>query len=143
MRSTPTRLALVLSGGGARAAYQVGFLRFLATQFPHIAPNILAGTSAGAVNAAYLAAHTGSFRQKADDLAGLWGSLRMDQVFRVDPSCLALYGSKREFRTRCEGPIAVRGARSAPKRDWLTSQGLSPSPLRWEGYQGWSPWLVL
>lgn len=56
MRPDPLRLALALSGGGARAAYQVGFLRFLATQFPHFAPDILTGTSAGAVNAAYLAA---------------------------------------------------------------------------------------
>ncbi len=40
-------LALVLSGGGARAAYQVGFLRFLARQFPDVVPGILTGVSAG------------------------------------------------------------------------------------------------
>jgi NTE family protein len=80
----------------------------LATQFPHVAPEILTGTSAGAVNAAYPAAHTGSFRHKADDLAGLWGSLRMDQVFRVDPSCLALNIARWGLR------LLSGGSRSAP-----------------------------
>ena len=42
-------LALVLSGGGARAAYQVGFLRFLARQLPDVVPGILTGVSAGGI----------------------------------------------------------------------------------------------
>lgn len=46
-RSNRAHLALVLSGGGARAAYQVGCLRFLATHFPDFSPDILTGVSAG------------------------------------------------------------------------------------------------
>ena len=52
----PQGLALVLSGGGARAAYQVGVLRFLAREFPTVVPDILTGVSAGGINAAFLAA---------------------------------------------------------------------------------------
>ena len=40
-------LALVLSGGGARAAYQVGFLRYVASRYPDFAPGVLTGVSAG------------------------------------------------------------------------------------------------
>ena len=46
----------MFSGGGARAAYQVGFLRVLAREFPDVVPGILTGVSAGGINAAYLAA---------------------------------------------------------------------------------------
>lgn len=83
------RLALVLSGGGARAAYQVGFLRFLATQCPEFSPDILIGVSAGAINAAYLAAHPGRFRDRVDALANLWANLSVEDVLRVDLPCLA------------------------------------------------------
>ena len=56
----PDELGLVMSGGGARAAYQVGFLRCLARMHPHLNLPIITGTSAGAINAAFLAAHEGS-----------------------------------------------------------------------------------
>lgn len=87
--STRGRIALVLSGGGARAAYQVGFLRHLAAEYPDFSPDVLTGVSAGAINAAYLAAHRGSFRERIDALADLWASLRIEDVFRVDLLCLA------------------------------------------------------
>ncbi len=48
--------ALVLAGGGARAAYQVGCLRAIARRVPEYRPQILTGVSAGAINAAHLAA---------------------------------------------------------------------------------------
>ena len=65
-------LALVLSGGGARAAYQARFLRYLARQDPDLAPAILTGVSASAINAAYLAAHEGQFLEKVQHLCDLW-----------------------------------------------------------------------
>jgi len=77
-------LALVLSGGGARAAYQVGFLRLLARELPHIVPGILTGVSAGGINAAYLGARQEPFSEKVEDLARIWSSLSIDEVFRVD-----------------------------------------------------------
>ena len=82
-------LALVLSGGGARAAYQVGFLRLLAQEFPQIVPGILTGVSAGGINAAYLAARQESFPEKVERLASTWSGLHIDDVFRVDLRDLA------------------------------------------------------
>ncbi len=82
-------LALVLSGGGARAAYQVGFLRLLARELPHIVPGILTGVSAGGINAAYLGARQEPFSEKVEDLARIWSSLSIDEVFRVDLRDLA------------------------------------------------------
>ena len=88
--STPRPdLALVLSGGGARAAYQVGFLRLLTHEFPEIVPGILTGVSAGGINAAYLAAKPEPFAEKIADLASIWAGLSIEDVFRVDLRDLA------------------------------------------------------
>lgn len=76
-------LALVMSGGGARAAYQVGLLRVLGQRFPHFAPPILTGVSAGAINAAFLAAHEGDFEQRSAQLKRLWSELSPEQVYRI------------------------------------------------------------
>ena len=82
-------LALVLTGGGARAAYQVGVLAFLAKHFPELRIPILTGVSAGAVNVAHLAAHHGTLPQATEELIGLWCELEPERVFRVDtPSLL-------------------------------------------------------
>ena len=48
-------LAIMLTGGGARAAYQVGLLRGIARHFPHLRFEIITGVSAGAINAIFLA----------------------------------------------------------------------------------------
>jgi NTE family protein len=74
----------VLTGGGARAAYQVGFLRVLAREFPGVVPGILTGVSAGGINAMYLASQQEPFAAKVDHLADVWASLRIEDVFRVD-----------------------------------------------------------
>jgi NTE family protein len=78
------QLALVLSGGGARAAYQVGVLRGLAARFPEFRAPLLTGVSAGAINIAFLANHVGDWPHKLDDLMALWRRLEFDDVFRVD-----------------------------------------------------------
>ncbi len=80
-----TQTALVLSGGGARAAYQVGVLQALADILPDGATNpfpIICGTSAGAINAIALAAHPGNFREATAHLANLWLDLSVGQVYR-------------------------------------------------------------
>lgn len=86
----PDDLGLVMGGGGARAAYQVGFLRCLARQFPELELPYITGVSAGALNAAMLGSHHGSFLQAVEELSQLWGNLTVDQVFRVDNRSLAL-----------------------------------------------------
>src|SRR5438270_2642632 len=67
-------LAVMLTGGGARAAYQVGVIKGLARHFPNLRFQIITGVSAGAINAIFLAAHDGPLRESAADLAALWCS---------------------------------------------------------------------
>ena len=84
-------LALVLVGGGARAAYQVGFLGELMRRHPAARFPILVGTSAGAINATWLAAREGSLAEAVGGLVEHWRRQRVDRVFRVDsPSLLGL-----------------------------------------------------
>src|SRR5712691_2481132 len=82
-------VAIILSGGGARAAYQVGVLRGLARHFPQARPEILTGESAGAINVAYLAAHRGALPMAVEDHTRLWSRLTPHQVFRVGAPALA------------------------------------------------------
>lgn len=81
-----------MGGGGARAAYQVGFLKALAEWFPDLQPPFITGVSAGAINAAHLASHHGSFCQSVRELCQLWGGLSVEDVFRVGPSSLGWAG---------------------------------------------------
>ena len=85
----PGELALVMGGGGARAAYQVGMLRALARRVPDLQIPIITGVSAGAINAVHLAAHPGSFAEAVHDLSELWADLRIGDVFRVDSPFLS------------------------------------------------------
>src|SRR5258705_8442048 len=85
-RSAP-KLGLVLTGGGARSAYQVGVLKALADLLPAKARcpfPVVTGTSAGAVSAAVLAADPLRFRVAVRNLERVWRGFRCDQVFRSD-----------------------------------------------------------
>jgi len=83
------RTALVLSGGGARGAYQVGVLRYIARQRPNVEFPILTGVSAGAINASFLAGRGDSFEARVEALAEHWMSLCTQRVFRSDVLSLA------------------------------------------------------
>jgi len=85
--TTRPRIALVLPGGGARSAYQVGVLKAIAGWCPPGTPlpfRILCGTSAGAILAAVLAAYASRFRLGAAALDRTWRSFQVGQVFRTD-----------------------------------------------------------
>ncbi len=84
----PDDLAIVLTGGGARAAYQVGFLRWVARNIPDAHFPIITGVSAGAINAAFLAACPGRQMDAVERLSRLWSELTVDRVFRVDTRSL-------------------------------------------------------
>jgi NTE family protein len=116
-------LALMLSGGGARAAYQIGFLRVLAREFPEVVPGILTGVSAGGINAVYLAARQESMREKVESLAEVWAGIRIDDVFRVDLRDLASRSVRWGGRLLSGGTHLLPPARSlvntAPLRDLL------------------------
>lgn len=80
----PKKTALILSGGGARAAYQVGVLKAVAEILPKSCDNpfpIICGTSAGALNAIALAAHRGTFKQSVENLTAIWQGLTIDKVY--------------------------------------------------------------
>lgn len=78
------KTALILSGGGARAAYQVGVLQALAEVLPDDCENpfpIICGTSAGAINALAIASHPGNFKAAVNALAYMWQNLDIGQVY--------------------------------------------------------------
>jgi NTE family protein len=78
---------LVLTGGGARAAYQVGVLKGIASILPRAVYNpfpIICGTSAGAINALSIAGRAGPFRLRTKKLETIWQNLRASDVYRTD-----------------------------------------------------------
>ena len=78
---------LVLPGGGARGAYQVGVLKAVAEQLGPRAPipfRVLSGTSAGSINVAVLASHARRFARGTHQLEGVWANFRSEQVYRTD-----------------------------------------------------------
>src|SRR5690348_2295560 len=80
------KVGLVLPGGGARAAYQVGVLKGLAELLPQdvaLPFPIISGTSAGAINAALLACHAQDFRYGVAYLDHVWREISSDKVFKV------------------------------------------------------------
>jgi NTE family protein len=82
-----TRVGLILAGGGARAAYQVGVLKAVARMRAPETTNpfpVLCGTSAGAINAAALAIYSHDFQNAVSRLVSVWGNFTVDKVFRSD-----------------------------------------------------------
>ena len=80
------RTALILPGGGARGAYQVGVLKAIhelqasdENPFP-----VICGTSAGAINAAVLASHAHEFLTGIERLEYFWKSMECERVYRTD-----------------------------------------------------------
>ena len=98
-------LAVMLTGGGARAAYQVGMLKGLATAFPDLQFQIITGVSAGAINAMFLAAHQGSLAERTTRLESVWRELECHHVFR--PNWAALL----PFRTALKVALPRFGSR--------------------------------
>jgi NTE family protein len=89
-------LGLVLTGGGARASYQVGVIQAIAeitgaTQSPF---SIMTGVSAGAINSAYLMSRADQFNVAAKGLWDLWMNLVSENVYRTDATSIATLGTK-------------------------------------------------
>ena len=117
-------LGLVMGGGGARAAYQVGFLCYLARQYPDLKVPIVTGVSSGGINAAHLASHHGSFGQAVRELVSLWQRLTVEEVFRVDAPSLTWIGVRWLFQLLSGGvggAARVRGlVDTTPLRNYLS-----------------------
>lgn len=85
MSTAPRRLAVVLSGGGARGAYEVGVLSYLFDEFVRargrsILVDLICGTSVGAINSAFLAGSLGDPTAGVRRLVALWEQLELDRV---------------------------------------------------------------
>lgn len=100
MRTSSATTGLVLTGGGARAAYQVGVLKAVAQirrdcQGPSGNPfGVIAGTSAGAINAAALACRADDFEAAVLTLLDTWSNFRAEQVYRSDSLGLIRTGAR-------------------------------------------------
>ena len=120
----PGDLAFVMGGGGARAAYQAGVVKYLSRRFPDLRVPILTGVSAGAINAAHLAAHHGTFAQCAEELTHLWSNLQVDKVFRTDLRTLrnhVMRWGRQLLSGGVGGEPRVRGLLDTqPLREYLT-----------------------
>ena len=115
------KIALLLTGGGARAAYQVGALKAITSFYPrnHKIPfTILCGTSAGSVNATGLAVYASCFHLGVKKIEYIWRNFNTQQVFCSGPGDLWLeliktilgtlqadYGSRRGFAILNNSPL--------------------------------------
>jgi NTE family protein len=91
------RTALVLSGGGARAAYEVGVLKALrqkVAQSQRSPFSIFCGVSGGAINATSLAIGADDFGTAVDNLESCWSDFRAEAVYRADPWGVAVSGGR-------------------------------------------------
>lgn len=77
---------LVLTGGGARAAYQIGVLNYIAEHIPKAEFSVMIGVSAGAINAAHFASHPGPFSEASRQLIENWRGLRSHHVYAIEPT---------------------------------------------------------
>lgn len=87
-RPSKPKVGLIMTGGGARAAYQVGVLRAISDLLPREVRNpfpIICGTSAGAINAAVLAAEASDFRRGVRRLMTVWKNFHVHHIYRSDP----------------------------------------------------------
>ncbi len=115
-----SRAGLILTGGGARAAYQVGVLKALSEVCPQRKwpfP-IIVGTSAGAVSASILAANVTRWHKSVQEIENVWANFRVKQVFRSDARAMLKAGG------RWMGSLLTGGAVGPPK------SLLDNSPLR-------------
>ena len=111
VRAGRPRVGLVLTGDGARAAYQVGVLRAISELLPKDVRNpfpVISGTSAGAVNAAVLAANGGNFRRGVRQLMTVWKNFHAHHVYRADPAGVFLNTSRFALATLLGGGLGRR-----------------------------------
>ncbi|OHC64185.1 MAG: Patatin [Rhodocyclales bacterium RIFCSPLOWO2_02_FULL_63_24] len=117
-----SRTALILTGGGARAGYQVGVLKAVRELLAEPRRNpfpILCGTSAGALNAASMAVWAEDFGAGVDNLLQVWENFNAHQVYRADAAGIGISGA-RWLSTLAAGWLTRRAPRSL----------LDNSPLR-------------
>ena len=134
----PRLVALILAGGAARGAYEVGVVMHILAEVAKdigrpVPLDILCGTSVGAVNACTLAAHADNFLKGGEVLVNQWKDLRLDQVVRPSRSeILALAGGLLGRRRTPPGPDEVRrGGLLDPRGiEEIVRLAISPGAIR-------------
>ncbi|ABC32755.1 predicted esterase of the alpha-beta hydrolase superfamily [Hahella chejuensis KCTC 2396] len=125
MSQTSQTAGLVLTGGGARAAYQVGVLKAISDQLPdlHYPFPIICGASAGGINAVGLASSGDIFRHSVERLDSLWSELRTEQVYRSDFWGMAkrMGHFVKSFLSGDDKEIPASMLDNAPLRDFLVT----------------------
>jgi len=120
-------VGLILPGGGARNAYQVGVLKAIAEILPDDAENpfpVICGTSSGAINAALVASAAGQFHPGIERLVGLWENFHVGKVFKADVSS-TVHSALRWAKALVSGGMVGGGPQSVldsqPLRELLES----------------------
>ena len=99
--------ALVLTGGGARGAYQAGVLKYIGENVPEAHFETLVGSSSGAINVAGLASAGGLLAKGGPEIAGLWCQLEMNEVFRT--GCPDRYAAQMAVVNQTDPYWIIRG----------------------------------
>jgi NTE family protein len=118
-------IALVLSGGGARGAYEAGVIRYLREELSpaeraSVRFDVLCGTSVGAVTACFLAATMDVPEQQGRELCGMWTSMSLERVYKVEGQDLWAL-TRRMWRAATNEPLRAEG--------WRLYDILHPEPL--------------
>jgi NTE family protein len=122
----PTRpIALVLSGGGARGAYETGVIRYLREELVkelggHARFDILCGTSVGAITACFLASTMDDLDNQGRVLQSIWSDLTLEKVYKVDGEDLWTV-TRKMWRAATNEPLRPEG--------WRLYDVLHPEPL--------------
>ena len=122
---TLATVGLVLPGGGARGAYQVGAIKALAELAPSAGNPfpVIAGASVGAITAAFLASNAARFDEGVTRLVDLWSNLHCDDIYRTDFTSVSLAGLHWILSLTPLTSLGLRNPRSlldnAPLRQFL------------------------
>ncbi len=115
----PEQFGLLLSGGGARASYQAGVLKYVAENFGDADFDILTGVSAGSINAAFLGNTPGELPIAVDGLVKNWERIRVENVFASESSISFMRGLFFK-RSEAENDNGTALLDTAPLREFLT-----------------------
>lgn len=131
--TSPPKLGLVLSGGGARGAYEVGVLSWIAEHRPQVldAVRVVSGSSVGAVNGVFLASR-GLTPASVGELESVWRELHLERVLQLSPIRVAKMLGAGVIRM-------VRGQRESPAVGFVASgklQQLIEDTVAWERLPG-------
>ena len=125
MESFDQKIGLVLPGGGARGAYQVGVLKAISDiqRRSEKSPfDVISGTSAGAINASMITSEINNFHQSIIKLENVWGGFRTNQIYRTE-KLFMLKQSLHWLLTLISGGFLIKNPRSLldnqPLRDLL------------------------